>query len=86
MLVHAAAESSKGTTTGTHAVVLEVPTESELLKLEARLRDARVPHSAFREQDPPYHGSLMSIGIEPVEDRRMVRRYLKGLSLLGSKS
>jgi len=86
MLVHAAAESSKGTTTGTHAVVLGAPSEDTLLELEKRLQRNNIPHTAFREPDPPYNGSLMSIGIEPVEDRRMVRRYLKGLSLLGRTS
>jgi len=82
MVVHAAAQSAKGTTPNTYAVVLATPGEAALLDLEQRLIFARVPHAAFRETDPPYNGALMSIGIEPVEDRRMVRRFLKGLSLL----
>lgn len=85
MLVHAAAESSKGTVSGTHAVVLGADAENTLLKLEEKLRLADVPHSAFREPDPPYDGALMAIGIEPVKDRRMVRRFLKGFTLLGSR-
>jgi hypothetical protein len=83
MLVHAAAESSKGTVTGTHAVVLSTEAEESLQRIADKLSHAGIPHSAFREPDSPYAGALMAIGIEPVEDRRMVRRFLKGLPLLG---
>ena len=84
MLVHAAAESSKGTIPGTYAVVLSATDESALLKLEERLGWEQILHSAFREPDEPYNGALMAIGINPVENRRMVRKLLKGFKLLGS--
>jgi hypothetical protein len=82
MIVHAAAQSAKGTTPNTFAVVLTAQTEADLLALETRLQQYKVPHAAFRESDPPYSGALMSIGIEPVEDRRMVRRFLRDFKLL----
>jgi hypothetical protein len=84
MIIHAAGESACGVVPGTFAVALAAKNERELLKLEARLRGANVPHSAFREPDPPWGGALMSIGIEPVQDRRAVRRFLRGFSLLGA--
>jgi hypothetical protein len=82
MTIHAAAESSQGTAKGTYAVALHAPDEQSLLELEDRLRYAGIPHSAFREPDPPYNNQLMSIGIEPTE-RRMVRRFLVGLPMIG---
>lgn len=81
MIIHAAGESAKGVVHGTYAVALTAPGEKQLLKLEQRLRRNDVSHAAFRE--PDYDNQLMSIGIEPVEDRRAVRRFLKGFSLLG---
>ncbi len=86
MLIHASAESSNGTVPGTYAIALSAESEEALSRLEQKLIWAGVPHSAFREPDAPYYGALMSIGIEPVEDRRMVRRFLKGFPLLGEKS
>jgi len=81
MVVHAAANSSSGTTSQTRAVVLTAD-EAQLVRLADELAFEGVPHVAFRENESPYNGALMSIGIEPVEDRRMVRRFLKGLLLL----
>jgi hypothetical protein len=85
MIVHAAAYSAQGTVPGTFAVVLSAKDESALIRLEERLIWAKVPHSAFREPDAPYNNALMAIGINPVEDRRMVRRFIKGFPLLGSE-
>jgi hypothetical protein len=83
MILHAAAESATGTVPGTYAVALSAPNEESLLQLESKLLWERIPHSAFREPDPPYNGALMAIGINPVEDRRIVRRFLKGFPLVG---
>jgi hypothetical protein len=79
MTVHATAQSAKGTTPDTYAVVLTAENEVQLLQLEERLLRYGVPHSAFRE--PDYNDQLMSIGIEPVE-RSMVQRFLRGFLLL----
>jgi len=83
MILHAAAESSSGTVPGTFAVALSAPNEESLLELETKLAWAQIHHSAFREPDPPHNGALMAIGINPVGDRRMVRRFLKGFPLVG---
>lgn len=82
MLVHAAAESSQGTVKGTHAIVLHAPAKLSLKTLVQRLTREAIPHTAFCEQDLPYAGQLMSVGIEPVGDRRIVRRFLKGFWLV----
>lgn len=81
MIVHAAGESAVNIQQGTYAVVLRAKNEGHLLQLEQRLQVHQVPHSAFRE--PDWQDALMSIGIFPVEDRRSVRRFLRGFSLLG---
>lgn len=85
MLIHAAGESANGVTPGTFAVALTAKDEHALKQVEEKLRWAEIPYSAFHEPDPPWSGALMSIGINPVQDRRMLRRFLKGLSLLGAK-
>lgn len=83
MIIHAAAESARGTVPGTFAIALAADGERDLLRLEERLARAGIPHSAFREPDPPYCGELMAVGIEPVMDRREVKRFVKRFSLLG---
>ena len=83
MIIHASAESSRGTTPGTFAVALAANGERDLLRLEERLVAADIPHSAFREPDAPYYGALMAVGIEPVIDRKQVKRFVGRFSLLG---
>jgi len=82
MLIHAAGESAVGIAHNTYAVALSAENEKELLALEQRLRYYNVPHAAFRESDPPYNQELMAIGIYPVNDRRLIRRFLKRFSLI----
>lgn len=78
-LVHAAGESSPGNITpDTHAVVLAVRDELELLALERRLIEAGVVHIAIREADEPYYGALMAIGLPPGPQKqqgRLLRQY-----------
>ena len=81
MIVHAAGESAVNVKQGTYAVVLAARDEAHIVTLEERLQSMGVSHAAFREPDRNYE--LMSIGINPVEDRRTVRRFLRGFSLLG---
>lgn len=83
MIAHAAALSSRGTTPETFVVVLSAPDERSLLALEHRLRREGLPFAAFRE--PDRHNELMSIGIEPVPDRSMVRRFVRDFCLLEDK-
>ena len=84
MIVHAAGESAKEISPGTYAVALAADSETALLRLEQRLQFEQIPHAAFRE--PDRDNELMAIGIEPVEDRRTVRRFLKGFPLIGAES
>jgi hypothetical protein len=82
MIIHAAANSSTGTTSDTYALALTASCEAQLLLLEQHLTSWQIPHFAFRE--PDRHNELMSIGIPPME-RRMVRRFIAGFPLLGEK-
>jgi hypothetical protein len=84
MIIHAAGESAHNVQPGTYAVALSSPNERALLDLERKLQYAEIPHAAFRE--PDYNDQLMSIGIYPVTDRRMVRRFLRNFPLLGEES
>jgi len=81
-IVHAAGESSPGNLAeGTYAVVLEVPDESALRAVKARLSLAQVALVAIYEPDAPHHGALMALGLVPVR-KEVVRRFLSSLRLL----
>lgn len=82
-LIHAAGESARGgVAPGTHAVALAARDEDHLAAIEGQLRAAAIPHWAIREPDPPWSGALMAIGVEPVAERKTVRRVTGGLPLL----
>lgn len=81
-IVHAAGESSPGNLAeGTYAVVLEVPDESALRAVKARLGLAQVALVAVYEPDSPFNGQLMALGLVPVR-KEAVRRHLSSLPLL----
>ena len=82
MIAHAAALSSLGTVSDTHVVVLESPDESSLEKLERTLIREKIEHTVFREPDAPWNNARMAVGINPIIDRREVRRFLKSFNLL----
>ena len=82
-VVHAAGESARLAASlppGTHAVVLGA-SGARLSRLERELAAAGVPHAAVREPDPPYHGALLAIGVQPAP-RASLRRHLGKLRLL----
>lgn len=82
-LVHAAGESSPGDIPeGTFAICLGARDEDQLLELEDKLIAAGIKHTAIREPDAPYNGALMAVGIEPVEDRNVLRPITGNLPLL----
>lgn len=85
-LVHAAGESAPkgGVPNGTYAVALAAKSERHLASLEEELRRISIPHVGIRE--PDRNDELMAIGIYPVEDRRLLRRVLGNLPLLGKES
>ena len=74
-------ESSPGDlSAGTYAVVLQADADG-LLELEQRLQDGCVPHRAIRENDPPYAGQLLAIGLTP-GPKKEVRKHVSSLPLL----
>lgn len=77
-IVHAAGESSDRVPKGTNAVVLAVPSEEALVALATELEHKKIPITVIVEDD----STTMAIGIEPVSDRREVRRLLSSLPLL----
>lgn len=81
-LLHAGGESSPGDLPeGTIAVVLGVPDEAALEAVSARLALAGTRHVRVVENDAPYTGQLMSIGVVPGE-KGVVGRALRGLQTL----
>lgn len=69
----------------THVVVLQVGTESELLRISRKLRDLQVEHEVIIESDDPHTGCAMSLGCALVRDREPLRRALSSLPLLGKE-
>ena len=81
MLVHAAGFSARDVQHGTFAVALAASDEPALERISERLSDIGIGHVPYR--DPDHGNQLMSIGIYPVKDRRVVRRILSNLPLVG---
>jgi peptidyl-tRNA hydrolase len=94
-VVHAAGESAalsvlrlrgteepQGLPEGTHAVVLCVPGEEDLLRLAAKLEERGIAHVQIREPDAPYFGELLALGVVPLP-RREVAPVLRHLPLFG---
>jgi len=78
---HAAGESSPGNLpSGTYAVILEASPE-ELQALEHKLQLAGCPHRSIRENDLPWNGELLAIGLRPAL-KKEVKRHLSSLPLL----
>jgi hypothetical protein len=69
---------------GTYAVVLQVPTEADLLMVAYGLAMARIEHTLILENDPPYNGQAMAIGLAPTTDRARLKSLLKDLPLYGT--
>lgn len=85
-VAHAASESSlTPDPLGTNVVVLAVPSEAMLLAVYQRLVMANVRCVLITEPDAPWDGAATAIGVERVDDRKIVKRVLQHLPLLGSK-
>ena len=67
-----------------HAVVLEVPSEEDLLRLIPKLDASGNSYVAFREPDPPYLGQVTAIGVHPTSDRSSLA-FLRSLPLYGKE-
>jgi hypothetical protein len=75
--VHAAGESA-GVPKGTFAVALATVDQAELEQVLAKLEALEVPHSAIREEQ----GELVAIGVEPLQDRSVIRKAVSSLPLV----
>ena len=76
MCCHAAGETGRAEV-GTHAVVLSVPNEAELLRVAERLQRRDVDFHLVKEPDAPFNGAAMAIGLPPGPRQRV----LSGLPL-----
>ena len=82
MLIHAAGESSPGNLSPhTYAIALQARDENALNDLSFKLAAGGIPHKRIIENDAPYTGQLMAIGIKPMH-RSALRRYLSALPLI----
>lgn len=82
-LVHAAGYSTKSPLPdGTYAIALHVKDEPALRALAARLYDAGIEHTLVIEEDAPYAGQAMAIGITPTSNRRQLKPYLSSYALV----
>lgn len=82
MLIHAAGESSPGDLPSRcYAIALACPDEQSLVALSERLTEAGIKHWQIVEDDPPWTGQLMALGIEPMV-RSRISRLLSSLPLL----
>lgn len=66
---------------GTYAIALNARDEAHLRLVSYRLSLAGVKHTKVFENDTPFEGQLMAIGVVPC-DRRTVRKHLADLPLV----
>lgn len=65
----------------TYAIALHVADEAELRALAQRLTEATIAHVLVIEEDPPYAGQAMAIGLLPT-DRKRLKPYLSSYALV----
>ncbi len=81
-IIHAAGESSPGDLPPhCYAIALVARDEKDLNDLSFRLFQAGIRHRRIIENDAPWTGQLMAIGIPP-RPRRELRKYLSSYALL----
>ena len=77
---HAASEASGHAPT--IVVALSVPDEATLRQLADAMGTKSLAHSLIVEEDGPYAGQAMALGVAPTEDRAAIRRVTSGLPLV----
>lgn len=81
-LIHAAGESSSGNLSPhTYAIALTARDEAHLDEISVRLDAEGIVHTRIVENDAPYEGQLMAIGIPP-QERWRIHKHLSQLPLL----
>ena len=63
--------------------MLGISDEKSLLTLAKKFQQAGIRHSLIQEVDPPFTNQFTAIGIEPVQDRSEIKKYLQKLRLYG---
>jgi len=82
MLIHAAGESSPGKLPPhTYAIALQCKNEHDLNDLSYDLFKCGIAHQRIVENDAPYSGQLMALGIKP-GFRSELKKHLSHLQLL----
>lgn len=66
---------------GTYAIALQVPSEGALEAVSARLKRLGIPHHRVIEDDAPYSGQLMALGIMPAL-RHTLKPHLSSYALV----
>lgn len=66
---------------GTYAVALHIRDEAALRGLAAKLSKAGIKHHLVIEDDEPYHGQAMALGIVPT-DRKILKPFLSSYALV----
>jgi hypothetical protein len=79
---HAAGESTGHVPTGTVVVALAVPDEQALHKVAAALGAQSQTYALITENEGPYAGQAMALGVAPTTDRQAVRRAVSALPLV----
>lgn len=74
-LAHAAGESFKCRGSPIYVVVLGVPDENALLKMERKIQRAKIKYHLITEPDPPFNGEATAIGVEPIERNRVAKLF-----------
>jgi hypothetical protein len=82
MLIHAAGESSPGKLPPhTYAIALTQKNEHDLNELSYDLFKASIAHQRIVENDAPYSGQLMALGVKPGW-RSELKKHLSSCPLL----
>lgn len=80
---HAAGEPAGGPLPdGTIVVALAVPTERTLLDVAKALGEHSLTYKLVVENEGPWAGQAMSLGVTPTSDRRAVRKATSRLPLV----
>ena len=83
MIVHAVGDSVEGPhPPGTYAVVLAAKDEAHIASIAAFLEQKGVGLVRVSEEDPPYSGQLMALGLR-LGRKEVVGRYVSSLPKLG---
>lgn len=79
---HAAGESCGGVPTGTIVVALAVPDEETLHRVAMALGEQSQTYALIVENEGPFAGQAMALGVKPSTDRQAIRKAVSALPLV----